>query len=238
MYRYYGTGEYATGEQHYAAVKRDGNVKNRRIVYYGHGALNFAASLGTVEQKSLAPVVEYAGFPVICGDELGSPGGYAAWGNDSSVAKRPALRSFAEALWPDADHDLPLGWGTSMGGLLTLNIEKANPGTFAAIVMANPVLDPQDVYDANRGGFTASISTAHGGRPTDARTPARNAAAFADVPILIFQSDDDPICLPSIAETFADDSGAELVSIGATGHEITNIPGEQVAEFLYEHGAS
>lgn len=157
------------------------------------------------------------------------------WGNATAQGRVTDLRTFAQSTFGYASGKVNL-IGGSMGGLIALNWAKANPTLVQSIALIIPAVNPQDIYDNNRGGYAAEISTAWGGRPSDANTPAKNAASFTAIPTKVWYSTNDPICIASEATTFASAAGAETQSLGAVGHGASSMVPQDFVDFFAAHG--
>jgi hypothetical protein len=139
------------------------------------------------------------------------------WGNSTIRTQMSTLRTNIQSSGLFASGKVHLV-GVSMGGLCALNWAKANPTLVQSITLLIPVVDVQAVYDADRGGFAASIAAAHGGRPPDSENPADNTGSFTGIPTRLYYSTTDTITLAAEQEASAAGSGATLVSMGAVGH--------------------
>lgn len=138
------------------------------------------------------------------------------WGNDTAITRISDLWTYAQANHGFSASKVHL-FGVSMGGPCVLNWAKANPTKVASIALCLPAVDIQDIEDNGRA-TTISVpapSTAFGNaRPDNAHTPARNAASFSGMPMKIWYSTNDTVCVPSTVTTFAAGCGATLQSLG------------------------
>ena len=181
------------------------------------------------------PLVTDRGFPVIMYQSFG------LWGNSTARSRIDAVKTaiqtagdFAEAAAGDA-----LLTGTSAGALDMLNWAKYNPTLVQAIALSIAVVDPQDVWDNDRGGFKSDVNTAYGGRPADADCPQKNYSAYAGIPMQLYYSDTDPVTPLSILQAFvtgvnANGGNCQAISMGSIGHLIgpPRTP-QAVAEWLW-----
>lgn len=110
--------------------------------------------------------------------------------------------------------------GASAGGLTILNWARANPTKVRSLTLLIPVLDVQDVWDSDRAGFKAEITTTYGGRPGDAYNPSLHFSDYSKFPIHLFYSTTDTVTPLSITEAFIEGVGDNVVAenMGAQGH--------------------
>lgn len=149
---------------------------------------------------------------------LASTAQSTTWGNDAKVGHMGTLLTNAQSsLFASGKVHL---LGGSAGATSCLRFAKANPTLVQSLALFIPAVDIQFIYDTNPGGFgfDSQISTAYGGRPSDAQNPATSTPSFTSFPIKIWYSDNDPICTPSSISTFAAAVGATTVSMGSLGH--------------------
>lgn len=188
------------------------------IVMAGWTASVDAAAEGVtsgVEDMFISRDIANAGFPTI------SCAGDSSWGNSTIRTSISTLKTNAQsALFATGKVHL---WGISMGGLAVLNWAKDNPTLVQSIAVAIPCINPQRLYDDDPLGIgiSASVDAAYEGRPADADTPILNAESFVDIPMKIWYSTTDTVStVTSEMTTFASDTGAEIVSMGAVGHSL------------------
>jgi predicted alpha/beta hydrolase family esterase len=202
---------------------------------YGAGA---DAYLVTYRKE---PLEVCLGFPVLTSDF----GGPSTWGNDTS---RTAMT--AAATWmmsqPGAMTDKVSLYGGSMGCLTVLNWAISNPTKVASIVLVLPAVSLADLHDNRQistpGDIAAFIDTAYGNHagyvaalPTHDPNTTANRAALAALPIQVWYSTNDPIADPTIAQSFAAATGAELRSLGAVGHSASTLDYDRMRNFVLAH---
>jgi S-formylglutathione hydrolase FrmB len=156
----------------------------------------------------------------------------ALWGNSAALTRVSNLKTYFQGSLPLAAAGTVDLIGISQGATTALNWAKANPTLVRRIALLVPAVDIQDIYTNDRGSLAAGISAAYGGAPPDASTPAKNAASFTGFTMKIWRATDDPICTPTTVDAFATATGATTASLGAVGHSITALDGQQVAAFL------
>lgn len=147
------------------------------------------------------------------------------WGND---AERDAVVDVVA--WTAANYgtrtDKVALMAESMGGLTALNYAAAHLEQIAAVALAIPAINLQDIHDRDViPGIATSIETAYGGLagylaalPT--HNPAVNAAAVAPIVHLTkaWYSQTDAICLPAETEAWSAANGVEIIDFGPEGH--------------------
>jgi pimeloyl-ACP methyl ester carboxylesterase len=149
--------------------------------------------------------------------------GGSTWGNDTGRTRVGQAWTDLQAFGAKADKVCL--YGASGGCFPLLRWAVANVSSVACFAGIIPGLSLVDAHDNNRGGFAASIETAHGisgtyaGNGTiTARDPLQNAAAFT-FPILLFYSANDPVAVPSVVAAFAAAApNVTLVNMGNLGH--------------------
>jgi pimeloyl-ACP methyl ester carboxylesterase len=160
--------------------------------------------------------------------------GVAHWGNPAARARIADAVAWLEANRAVAGPAILVG--TSMGAAAALNYAADNPGDVAAVVGIIPAVDLQAVRVADTGGARAGRDAAYGvaypaALPAGANPAAR--VAELDVPVLLCTASDDAISVN--AGTFAAAIGAELVDVGALGHDndaVAAVDPEAVAAFV------
>lgn len=169
---------------------------------------------------------------VVNAPDLGGP---STWGNDAAQAK------FADAfnyLTNTLGTKSPIGVvGLSMGGCLALNYFKNNPTQISALALGMPLVDLAYAHDNN---FTAPIEAAYGGSAgyqaaVATHDPMQNTAAYVGKPIKMWRASNDTVAMTSRQDAFAAATGCEVVDLGAVGHTLENIPGDQIRSFLAAH---
>lgn len=161
------------------------------------------------------------------------------WGNATSDSRLSQLKTNVQTTRTYMTSGKVHGFGMSMGALTLLNWEKANPGSLKSLYAIIPVLNQQEIYDGNLGGFQSVISTAHAGRPPDSRNPTTNPSSFTGFPMTFYCSSDDPICLYASATSFASavntaGGNCTIVNQGAIGHNPlgSGFDGSKIASFF------
>lgn len=227
-----GVGHYQASERSFGVANRmwKGDQSSRGLLYcpgLGATALTFMQSPHDPVPRALAE----AGVPSASFDF----GGSALFGNDTARTRVGTARTYANTTW-GWQTDKVLLIGGSMGGMTALRWALANPSLVAAIALFIPLVDVQDLYDNDRGGYASDVETAYGARPSDAQNPADNADDLAGIPIKVWSSSDDDLCLQSTHGAFCTASGAELVDLGAVGHNFDSAEyADDVADFLLQH---
>ena len=229
-----GTGQYVASEWHIGCYSRRVKSAARRGVLI-HGGRTQTA-LSNMPPDSITAQLVSDSIPVMyfdCSDGK-------TWGNPTSVTRTGQAWTYQKNNF-GAKTDKVVLYGTSMGALVMFNWALANLSSVAGIVTVNGAVSLIDLHDNDRGGHKAEIETAHGtgvvasyvGNSTiTARDPAQNAASFAGVPIKMFYSGNDPICIPSATTAFASASGAETVNMGNLGHATDPAYAPDVAAFI------
>lgn len=185
------------------------------------GVLAISGATGTETQwfdidflfHEMRTMTDHFGFPVA------GIGSYNYWGNQALMDRMLGVKDHHtedSGLFRDTARVHLLG--ISAGGLAALNFAYHYPELVKSVCIVIPVVDVQDIYDNNRSGFQSVINTAYGGRPGDEWNPASHPEALRSVPTLIYASEDDPVTPWSVTEAYVEDSGAELVSMGAINH--------------------
>lgn len=192
-----------------------------------------------VKAKELAQRIAMQQIPAIATD-LGA----STWGNDTVIASYGSTVTFLNSR-TGARTDRVMLLGMSMGALTVLNWAVANISKVAAIGLLLPCVDLADIHDNNRGGFQAAVEGAYGGlsgytaaEPT--HNPANFTATLSSVPIRIWYSTDDPICVPSVVTAFGSAVGATMTSLGAVSHSwqslaLANFDAQDAAEWFAQY---
>lgn len=226
-----GTGQYVAGEGHIygwpSGYRADATVR---------GVLVMRGAAGD-HMSSVADVQDLAarGFPCIAADFGSTSGGL--WGNDTVLTRMTQAWTFLKTRL-NVQPDRVLLSAGSGGGLNMLNWMRANPGSVAAAEAVIPAIGLRDIHDNNRDNRTAEIESVYGGAAAynaaaAQKDPSNNVASVPSVPLRFWYSTSDPICIPSITEAFvAAHPTAELISMGAVGHAVANVPPGAAAEFL------
>lgn len=251
MRKSYGIGHYSVDANEAAAsleprlYKRDGTVHGA-IYCHGHSALTHASLSLLYNGLFLGDVgftVAGSGRPVFMGDFQDN-----SWGNDACVSTMLKAWEWMDDELGCASDGVYL-MGGSMGMLSACNFAHWVLGGFSiagftapdieikAIAGIIPQTDYEDVRARNYSGYAAEIVAAYGGQAAyDAARPTHNpieyAAALSSIPIKLWYSSDDPACPPAIVEDFADQTGAELESLGAIGHSYAGMDRTQITAFF------
>lgn len=241
MYGVYSTGYSATAPSEAGVLmlgdRRPSSSERPLICSGGYGG---PAEWAVLEPRLGAHEYADSGRVAFSGDF----GGTGTFGNDTSGDRIAEGWSWVKSQVPCAT-DKMLLCGQSGGCPDVINFAARDLSKVAALALLIPALDLADIHDNNRafaphpGGFAIDIENAYGGaagwtaaEPT--HNPVHHAAAIAaaGVPVLVAYSTDDPICLASIAQSFASSVGAELVNLGAVGHGISSLDRRRIFEFL------
>ena len=226
-----GTGAYVASENHVACfTARKAGVRRGVLIHGGRGQ----TALGNLPPDGVTRALAADSIPVMYADYSNG----ATWGNDVGRDRVGQLWTYQKNTW-DAKTDKVCLYGASMGALPLLRWALANLSSVAAIALAIPAVSLVDLHDNNRGGYAAEIETAHGvigayaGNATiTARDPLQNAAAYAGIPIKIWYSEDDPICVASAVAAFATAAAATAVNMGKLGHATDPAYAADVKAFL------
>lgn len=230
-----GVSQYRSGQTHRAMWKRTlraGVAKGVLACPGWTGTADHWFEDGTDQLDLIAPIVE-AGFPVASRAEG------QQWGNAESRAQFTDLRTYAQSHLSFASGKVHV-LGISAGSLAAMSWAMANPTLVRSLSLLLPCVDPQDVYDRDpfSVGLRASISAAYGARPADSDVPALNTANFAGIPIKMWYSPNDPICLPDLATAFATATAATAVSLGTQsggftpGHSINGLDPDAISTWI------
>lgn len=229
-----GVGQYRSGQTHRAMwprFYRPGGHRGVMACPGWTGSADHWFEPGTDQLGLSGPIIE-AGLPVASRAEG------QQWGNAESRAQFTDLWTYGQASLGFKVGKVHL-LGISAGSLAVMRWAMANPTLVRSVSVLLPAVDPQDIYDRDPfgAGIKASISTAYGGRPADSEVPALNTALFAGIPIKMWYSANDPICLPAKAEAFAAATGAETVNLGEqsggfTGHSINGMDPAQLSAWI------
>lgn len=178
------------------------------------------------------------GYPGIAGDN----GGQQTWGNATSATAMGQYLTRLQAR-PDAQSGAYALIGASMGGIVSLNYAAQATVKPRAIVLAIPVINPEDIRANNRSGYATFVNGAYGGAYNEATMGAtynpytmRSMSKLTGIPMLIFYGATDALCLPTYAQQFvaADPTYRTGVSV-PYGHEeaaYASVNQQQVIDFL------
>lgn len=231
-----GVGQYRSGQTHRAMWRRTYRADIAKLGVLTcpgwTGDADHWYQPGTDQLSLTAPIIE-AGFP-LAGRAEGQQ-----WGNAESRAQFTDLRTYAQSHLNFKAGKVHL-LGISTGSLACMRWAMANPTLTQSLSLLLPAVDPQDIYDRDPLGIglKASISTAYGGRPADSEVPALNTASFDGIPIKMWYSPNDPICLPEKVTAFATATGATTVDLGtqsggfAPGHSINGLDPDALRDWI------
>lgn len=232
-----GSGEYRASEVHVGFRERryKPSSVSRRGMIACHGATAGGdVFLDAAFRDPLAYYADQIG-PVIAADL----GGASAWGNDTSIAAMSDAKTYLQGTL-GAKSGTVMIWGGSMGALTALNWARANASSVAAVALAIPILDLDDVYQNNKGSYRAAIGTAYGvTHPTAIPNLATHSpVAYPDditFPVRIYASSNDSIAsTTSACQTWATAVGANctVVDLGAVGHAATGLSVSDLTSFF------
>lgn len=242
-----GVGQYVAGEAHEWVFARHTKPGARGVVYAqgSHGLAN-VLRFGTWDQPAGRAIAD-RGYQAIAGD-LSQTLTQGTFGNDTARSRVGSLKTFLQGTIGAASGKV---WGFAGSGGCTalLNYARQNPTHFAALVLLNPLIDPQDFYDNNRGGTTipkTELEAAYGGSAAafaaamPAHNPARNTGELTGVPMRLYYSTNDPYIPVATVTAFAaavNTAGgtADTFSLGAVGHTAGALTGDQIADYFDAH---
>lgn len=237
-----GTGLYRASEAHqFLAHTKYGREGTRRGIIHVHGASGTASDT-TTQLAALAA----AGYPVISADLSAAAYSGSNWGNDDHIdAIGDAWAYLTSAFGAKVD---AVGlYCRSMGAAGGLAWARANLGDCFAVACSAPVLDVDDVYQNNRGGWRASIGTAYGVTyPTSlgdlsTHSPVEfGATDLAGLPVRLWAVSNDAVASNTAAVTAWDGAGATktVTDLGAIGHSGADaaITPQDVVQFFDDAG--
>lgn len=170
------------------------------IMLHGAGttARDAFASASFYAHATLPGILAHHNIPCISG-WLGGD----TMGNDTGMTRITEATAVLEAL-PNVDASKVHLVGVSMGNELAMRYAGLNPTKVASIMSVMPLSDIDAVYQANRGGFRATIGTAWGvtypaALPAQSNLIATHAAAIvaAGIPVRLLYSTADTLVLPA-----------------------------------------
>ena len=236
----HGTG-YRSAELQQVAMPRANQPALRRGVLFSHG---WGAAVTAWSPQQYTD----RGYPLFAGD-LGAS--LTSAGNDDSITATGAAWTYMKTTaGGGVKTDKVLLLAASSGCLNVLNWAIQNPTLVQAIALVIPVLDLDDIYQNNKGGFRAGIGTAYGvtyptaipNLATHSPVAYSNAnKALLAMPIKIWASDDDPIASATTAsQTWATSVNGQggnvtVTSMGAIGHT-SNLPETTFIAFFDANG--
>jgi len=229
-----GVGQYIATERHVMWWHRldplDPDAKIGMALIHGAGSTADYFVTDSVSGLIAPTAVSAHRMPAIATDA----GGVISWGNSTAMTAMDATMSFFHSQ-TGARTDQVILLGQSMGATTVLNWARANISKVAAIVLHIPAVDLQDIIDNNRSGLGPSVTAAYGGNPPSAFNPAVNTATFAAVPIRIWYSSNDIVCVPSVVTAFGAATGATMTNLGAVNHTITGIDIDDMSTWLAQY---
>jgi hypothetical protein len=157
---------------------------------------------------------------------VGSIAEGSTWGNSTQLTNIGTLKTNMQTAL-SASGKIGLV-GISAGAAAAANYAIANPTLVFAMVLILPAVNLQRLYDEDPGGLgiSASISTAHAGRPSNGNNPLNNAATLSGIPHKLLYSTNDSMINSTDVTDFCTASGGTAVSMGSvsgatpTGHGI------------------
>lgn len=154
----------------------------------------------------------------------GDFGGANTFGNATVIARLLTAWTFLQTQ-PLAATGPVILFGASMGGVSALNFARTyGTAKVKGIVSAFGVTDLDDIYQNDRGGFRATIGTAHGvtypaALPATAN-PATNTSELGSIPWRGWYASDDTLVVPATQTAFAAAvANGIATSVGAQGHD-------------------
>lgn len=165
------------------------------------------------------------------------------WGNTTHQDRVTTAYTTAQSSYGFDSTKVNL-FAASGGAAPILNWAIANVAKVQSITLVIPAVDIRDIDLNNRVsvlGFdpvTQGPRAAYGGStPGTAFNPVSNAAALAGIPIRLYYSNTDNVCLPATQTAFqtAVGSSCTLVNMGNLGHGASFNPFE-VLQFLTANG--
>lgn len=215
-----------------------GGVRGVIFCHYNTGLARMALGQdGAVQTGLLCHRIAAAGFPLLSVD-----GGGSTWGSDTAISRLAEAVSYLQGPMGALDGKVLLV-GVSMGNADAMAYTRANPSKVAGVLSVIPVCDVDDIYQSNRGGCGPAISGAYGGWSQATHGPAHNPITFASqlagVPVRLYYSTADAVCLPAKAVAVAGACGGEAVGIGALTHDdsaVGAVPAADAVAWLKSHG--
>lgn len=231
----YGTSQYsATAEAHVLSIRRGTELNaTKRGCLWCHPNTQHALADGITTFRYIGDALANAGFVTLLTDM----GGTLTWGNDTARNRMIDGATYVRTRGASASKDLVIA-GASAGAPTGLYWALNNLTDVAAIALIVPTVDMADIYDNNRNGLAASISTAWGtGAAWEAAEPTRNPINYADdlaaIPIGIWYAPDDTTVVPATVTAFAAAHGnTTLTSMGNVGHTLPTSALTEMAAWL------
>lgn len=240
MWAQFGVNVYGANEGHVVLQSRTHrpNATVPGVVWcHGHTSATYPST--TVQtQGPDAGTIPYAlaeKWPLISADLGGN-----VWGNDTAIARVGLSKTYLQgtaAYQPQAKAGGVFLVGGSMGAAAALNWARQNLSSVKAIALLIPAVDVDDIHDNNRNGYAAEIETAYTNlagwdAAVSTHNPVTYAAELTGIPIKVWYSSSDPICVPATASAFATASGATLRSLGAVGHTSATVDASEITDFF------
>lgn len=233
----YGVGQYRASESHTFIGNRLyalDSTKPPILVCPGRGQTSDNEVLTGWIGDVVAALAE-AGFPVLAADM----GGTTSHGNAASAAAVGDARTYANAPFGAKSGKVGL-LGTSMGALPALRYYMDNPGNVACFCGGVPNVNLQNVHDVTRPDIATEIETAHGGAGGYATyltnyNPSAHTSSFAGLPMQLHYSTDDNNITPSTVTSFGAATGAQVISLGAVGHNPAGMDTGLVVAFFEQY---
>lgn len=151
-----------------------------------------------------------------------TPGRPASYGNPTAQSDLDATIAYARSTMGSSVGKVIL-MGSSMGSELIFAWALEHKEDIACIVVFNPVVDLNYVYENDILGQRSAVGTAWGvTHPTPLPEGAQygeRASELLGLPIKIYYGEDDPYNPPEIINIFSQESGAELVGFEGIGHD-------------------
>lgn len=205
----------APTEWHYLAATVRGQRGERPGIVYCHGSGDNARTiLSKAGQRPLIDALAQR-YAVVAADL-----GLQAWGNDTHVQRIGEAITHLRATWGVTGPVILVAG--SMGNLGALGYARLHPENVRAIAGIIPALDLADLM---LRGAAADINAAYPPAYNDAamgptHSPVKYAATLdADLPIRLWTTSNDPICVPATATAFVTARPQTVrTDLGALGH--------------------
>lgn len=221
----YGVGVYAPGQatEAHCLLTPPRHWAGRRGVIWCHGA-NRTALDGLAAGYADIPRAVAQDAPTLYADL----GGLYTWGNDASQNRTTDARTFLQARGAAQGKVTVLAG--SMGASVACRWVRNNPTLVHKLGLFIPSVDVERMRAQDVAGLQDEIETAwvnnaawQVARPTANPIEIADDLAALGIPIKVWYSTNDNLALPGEVATFAAICGAELVSLGAVGHDVTGI---------------
>jgi predicted esterase len=211
----YGSGQYATGESHFAGWDRAYKTGGRGIIW-AHSAGSSTSQEPWLPANNSLPLMQALGSlgcPIMAGDFAGN----STWGNDNAQARITDAWTWLKSQY-GAKTDKVILAGVSMGGINVLNWARANPTLVQAILLFYPVVNLQAQHDGTGGALAINMTSAYGDSTTlfaaaaPSHDPAQHASSYMGVPIYMGHSDVDTIVGSANQSAFATAVGGSALT--------------------------